>query len=168
MENSGGDQLRIWLRNNEKSIDRLDWDKAIELLDKAIELLDNVLDEAKDKNTGADCIDAWMRWAVPRFTPEHLHGGLFIARNYGLGDVYTVVWNDTDTGLDEMEADLEVKINMAKSEMAMIKSDDGVDGGGGVENEDRDEQGATCSEGCSDTSVESASEETREEELLLE
>ncbi|KAK8090299.1 hypothetical protein PG997_005260 [Apiospora hydei] len=163
MENSGGDQLRIWLRDNEKSIDRLDWDKAIELLD-------NVLDETKDENKGADCIDAWMRWAVPRFTSEHLYGGLFIARKYGLGDVYTVAWNDTDTGLDEMEADLEVKINMAKSEMAIIKSDDGVEGGGGVENEHRDEQGATCSETCSDTSVESASEETttREEEQLLE
>lgn len=48
MENSGGDQLRIWLRNDEED---LDWEQTLKLLD-------TVLDETKDTNEGADCIDA--------------------------------------------------------------------------------------------------------------
>ncbi|KAK8041834.1 hypothetical protein PG993_006357 [Apiospora rasikravindrae] len=161
MENSGGDQLRIWLRNNDR---RLSWRQALELLE-------SVLDETKNDNQGADCIDAWMNWAVRRYTQEQIHAGLFAAREYGLGDVYTVAWNDTETGLDEMDADLEVKINMAKREMATMDSGDGVGGEGGegeAENGHRDEQGDTCSETCGDTGIESASEETREEGQLFE
>ncbi|KAK8048333.1 hypothetical protein PG994_010063 [Apiospora phragmitis] len=147
MEKSGGDELRIWLRNNTEIL----------TLNQTIELLDHTLDETKDADKGADCIDAWMKWAVERFTPEHINDGFFTARKYGLGDVYMVAWNDADTGLDEMMADIEAKIKMVDGqdgEKAMMK----------VHNENQDEQEDTNSH---DSGTESVSSKSKEEDQLL-
>ncbi|KAK7949657.1 hypothetical protein PG996_000243 [Apiospora saccharicola] len=154
MESSGGDELRIWLRNNEED---LDWDQALELLD-------NVLDETKDTNQGADCIDAWMRWAVPRFGSEHISYGFGLAREYGLGDVYMVAWDDTEKGLDEMDVDSAAKTELMNRQEAMIKLQEGADGG--EEGEER-KQGIQ-EYACSDGGVDSAAEETKAEDQLLE
>ncbi|KAK8872670.1 hypothetical protein PGQ11_003184 [Apiospora arundinis] len=106
MMNSGGDQLRIWLRNNSE---RLDWPKALELLEA-------VLDETDSEGQGADCIDAWMDWALPRFTKDEIDDGFTTARRHGLGDVYMVAWRDTDKALDEVEDDLLAKTELLDRE----------------------------------------------------
>ncbi|KAK7908546.1 hypothetical protein PG985_015849 [Apiospora marii] len=154
MENSGGDQLRVWLRNNKED---LDWEKALELLDE-------VLDETRDTNESADCIEAWMRWAVPRFCSKHISYGFKIARDYGSGDVYMVAWNDTEDGLDEMDADVTSKTELVVRQEAMMESRKGVEGRGeGEEGKQGNQKYA-----CSDDGVDSAAEETKEEERLLE
>lgn len=154
MENLGGDQLRVWLRNNKED---LDWKQALELLD-------TVLDETKDTNEGADCIEAWMRWAVPRFSPQQILYGFRLARDYGLGDVYMVAWDDTENGLDEVDADIKTKTELVVRQEATMKLREGAEGG------EEDEEGKQGNQkyACSDGGVDSAAEETKEEDQLLE
>ncbi|KAK8124500.1 uncharacterized protein PG998_000259 [Apiospora kogelbergensis] len=153
MMNSGGDQLRIWLRNNSEL---LDWDKALELLDE-------VLDETDADNQGADCIDAWMNWAVPRFTEDQIGYGFHTARQYGLGDVYQVAWNDTNMALDEVEADLLAKTELVDRQMMQQVGDSSGGGedhhhGGGDEEEAQED---------SDSGVDSVIELTQEEDQVI-
>lgn len=105
-----------------------------------------------------------MRFAVPRFSTQEISCGFHLAREFDLGGVYTVAWNDTEKGLDEMDADIKAKRELVDRQEAMMKLEEGAEGGEEHGHGKQNNQEYAYSDG----GVDSAAEETKEEDKLLE